>query len=121
MKSIPLSRFTYNFAKDRDGETNSLPSMTTPDQNLSLREMLRRYSRGQSVTTFDPVYDGDEDLPDLSGLTKIELEELRMDVLGEIKYQRNRIERIKHAAQNAAEAPEDATLVSDDKEETPTD
>lgn len=93
MKAIPLSRINYHFPVDRDGEINEQPSKTTPDQTMSLGDMLARYSRGQAVPTFDPVYDGDEDMPDISTMSKIELQELRQDVLGEIQYQRYQLER----------------------------
>ena len=93
MKSVPLSRLNYTYEHDRDGENNTLPSLTQPDQTMSLREMILRYSRGQSVPTFKPVYDGEEDMPDISRMSKIELQELRQDVLGEIQYQRYELKR----------------------------
>lgn len=105
MRAIPMSRHTFNYEVDRDLETNKEPSATTPDQSLSLRDMLNRYRRGQSVPTFDPVYDGEENMPDISTMSKIELEELRMDVLGEIQYQRTAIQRRK-AAQTKITAAE---------------
>jgi len=105
MKSIPLSRLNFQFEHDRDGETNNEPSLTQPDQTMSLRDMISRYARGQSVPTFEPVYDGDQDMPDISRMSKIELEELRQDVLGEIQYQRFELNRKKELAA-AAEAAE---------------
>lgn len=98
MKDIPVSPHNYRFELDHDGETNTEPSLTTPDQTMSLREMLTRYSRGQSVPTFDPVYDQDEDMPDISTMSKIQIEELRQDVLGEIQFQQYELNRKAEAA-----------------------
>lgn len=120
MKSIPVSHLTYSHDHDCCPEKNSSPSLTTPDQSLSLREMLKRYSRGQSVPTFEPVYDGEDQMPDVSTMSKIELEELRQDVLGEIIHQRhilnrerkNKIRELRDNSRNA-ETAQDAKILLD--------
>lgn len=52
-------------------------SMTVPDQTLSLRELIDRYTRGVPVRTHQPVYNGDEDLPDFERLDLVDLDEAR--------------------------------------------
>ena len=120
MKAIPLSRFTFDATVDRGDEKNELPSRTTPNQTLGLRDLLRRFSRGQAVATFDPVYDDDPDMPDVSKLSPIELAELRKDVADEIEYQRSVALERKIEEQNMANAsktdesnPDDAIIVDD--------
>lgn len=55
------------------------PSQTVPDMTLSLQELVQRYTRGQSVATFTPVYYGeDEEFADVS----------RMDPMERIEYAR---------------------------------
>lgn len=62
------------------GEVNTSPSQTIPDMALSLPEMLKRYVRGEKVTTFTPIFTDDPDIPD-------NLE--RMDALDRLDLSRN--------------------------------
>lgn len=55
-------------------------SITVPDQALSMRQLLTRYTRGQDITVFDTQYDGDNDLPDVSRLDKLDIIDLKRDV-----------------------------------------
>jgi len=41
---------------------NSLPSLTVPGMTLSLRDLVQRYTRGESVPTFTPQFHGDDEL-----------------------------------------------------------
>lgn len=61
-----------------DKETNNQPSMTVPDQNMSVREIMQRHAKGlptggQKV----PFYDEDSDLPDPKTLDLSEIQEFR--------------------------------------------
>lgn len=74
------SPFTY-ITKKTEQEIKSFlsPSQTVPDMTLSLQELVQRYTRGQSVATFTPVYYGeDEEFADVS----------RMDPMERIEYAR---------------------------------
>lgn len=43
------------------GEKNTMPSMTLPDQGMSLRQMVNRYAQGIMPTNMKtPLYSGDE-------------------------------------------------------------
>jgi hypothetical protein len=70
------------------------PSQTVPDMTLSLQELVQRYTRGQSVATFTPVYYGeDEEFADVS----------RMDPIERIEYARYIRQQISTARHSLAE------------------
>lgn len=58
-------------------------SLTVPDQTLSLKDLLARYTRGQDVVSFTPIFNGDSDLPDPSRMDALE----RLDYARHIKNQ----------------------------------
>lgn len=61
-------------------EVNTSPSVTIPGQTLSLRQLLDRYVRGQSVEVFEPVYD--DTMPEgIEHMDKFD----RLDMAREIK------------------------------------
>lgn len=58
-------------------EYNEEPSMTVPDQSMSVREIMDRFARGLPVSGHKvPVYDGEEDLPDMKKLDLSERAEM---------------------------------------------
>ncbi len=63
-----------------DGEKNTLPSLTVPDQSLTIRQIMERYARGLPLEGQRvPIYEGeDEDnyLPDPRTLDLSEREDL---------------------------------------------
>ena len=76
-------------------EENSQPSLTIPDQTLSVTEILARHTRGQDISQFIRAiqHGDDQDLPDLA----------RMDISERYDYiEATRIE-IKRLQQQAAE------------------
>ncbi len=89
------SAFTY-ITKRTEQEIKSTltPSQTVPDMTLSLQELVQRYTRGQSVATFTPVYYGeDEEFADVS----------RMDPLERLEYARYIREKISETRNSLAE------------------
>lgn len=104
MRRIPVSPLTFDAETHLDPENFELASKTEPDQTLPLKQLLARYSRGQHVPTFEPVYD-DSDLPDVSRLSKVEMEELSKEITSTIKYEK---ERLQHEAdlKQKVEAPD---------------
>lgn len=86
----------YDFAF-HPGELNYLPSQTIPDQSLTVKEVIERYTRGipfeQGKT---PLYMDEEDseemdlMPDLKKLDLAEIEELREAVRNEIEEHRKK-------------------------------
>jgi hypothetical protein len=89
------SAFSYIEKQSEQEEKSSMePSQTVPDMTLSLQELVERYTRGQSVATFTPVYYGeDEEFADVS----------RMDPIERIEYARYIREQISTARHSLAE------------------
>lgn len=46
------------------GEVNKQKSLTIPDQSMSIKEILNRYSRGLPIESFKPIYDDVDDTDD---------------------------------------------------------
>lgn len=61
-------------------EENLLPSETRPDQVLSLRTLIDRYTRGLDVPLFQPVYNDDDDLPNFEQMDSIDKAAMAMDI-----------------------------------------
>lgn len=83
MKKIPVSPLNWRgelATSATFAETTDLASRTVPDQTLSLKELISRHTRGIPVPTFDPVYDGEENFPDLSRMTPMEVQDFRDDL-----------------------------------------
>ena len=54
----------YQFTH-QTGEKSTKPSMTIPDQTMSIREILDRYARGLPIEAGKvPIYDGEDYTPD---------------------------------------------------------
>lgn len=61
-----------------DVERNGMPSMTVPDQTLSVREIMDRYSRGLPIGgSRMPLFDEADELPDIKTLDLTEREDYR--------------------------------------------
>lgn len=62
-----------------DGIENTLPSLTVPDQSLTLRELLTNYTRGQDLPygKAEPqFFDEDTYIPNLEKMDLVDLQEL---------------------------------------------
>ena len=71
---------------DHKGSINDKPSLTVPNMAMSLKQLLERFTRGQSIPTKTPIYHEDEegnviDLPDIGRLNKLD----KIDLLRETK------------------------------------
>lgn len=71
-KSTPryANRVTSSVIKGT--ETVTGVSQTVPDQALSVQQILQRFTRGQPLTTFEEVYNGEEHMPDIDRMTEID-------------------------------------------------
>lgn len=57
--------------RERKYEVNNQPSLTIPDQTMSIAELVRRYAQGLPIEGQKvPLYDGENEFPDL---TKMDL------------------------------------------------
>lgn len=70
-------RTPYNSkAYPKNYEVNTMPHMTIPDQTMSISEIMARYARGLPISGERvPVYNGEEDLPDLDRMDLAERQE----------------------------------------------
>lgn len=66
---------------------SSQPSLTIPDQTMSLRTILDRYARGMPLTGYAgaPVYDGEAELPDIRKMDLTELRDFKTKIQDDIK------------------------------------
>lgn len=75
-----------------EGEINNEPSCTVPDQTMSIREILQRYSRGLPIGgRNDLYYDEDDTMPDYKTLDLAEIQELRENVTQTIEKHRKKV------------------------------
>lgn len=88
----PVFRSILNLHLYRQrGEVNTEPSLTVPDQTMSVREILIRYARGLPIGgSRQPVFDEDDDMPDPKTLDLVERQELSMKYSEELSAIRNK-------------------------------
>jgi len=117
-------RNSLNWVADRDtfGDDNEKefgPSMTVPDQTLSIADILARHARGLPLTGVRvPVdYDEDNDLPDIRTLDLAERQELAAEYSRELRALQARYDYVAKstgiaavAAEKAQEEPEKPVL-----------
>lgn len=77
--------------KDQLGEVNTLPSMTIPDQTMSIRTIVDRYAKGLPVTAFTPIYEGEDFyMPDPKTLDLVDRAELLESAKQEVESLKSR-------------------------------
>lgn len=92
MKIISMANFQLKLKKKDWG-----PSMTVPDQSMSVKEIMDRYSRGLPTAGHKvPIYEGETFMPDLKNMDLADrqtLYEAAKAELDEIKSKLNRKEK----------------------------
>lgn len=90
-------RTPYNLEKHKqpvNDRSSKKPSMTVPDQSMSVKEILDRFAKGLPIDGRKvPLYEGETNMPDLRGLDLAErqaLYEMAEEELNEIKLKLNR-------------------------------
>lgn len=96
----------FNY-KPSPGKRFTQKSITIPDDAMSIREIMNRFSRGIPVPNERPVYyEGDVLNPDLNTMDLTDLEKYQKGIL-------NKLEDIKHQAKTVQEetkvVPENGT------------
>jgi hypothetical protein len=77
--------------KEQLGEVNTLPSMTIPDQTMSIRTIVDRYAKGLPVSAFTPIYEGEDFyMPDPKTLDLVDRAELLENVKQEVESLKSR-------------------------------
>ncbi len=81
------------------------PSLTVPDQTMSIRTILERYSRGLPIGgRTDIYYDEEDDLPDprtLDLAERQELAELYKNEINEVKSRKKVINNVDNSVENS--------------------
>lgn len=82
-------------AKDfpKQGEVFTLPSMTVPDQSLTVRELMDRFARGLPLGGARvPIYEGEDDnTPDFARMDLSEIEDYQLKIKEELEEIRERM------------------------------
>lgn len=85
----PKFRNNYNGKEFNDPiSVNNMPSVTVPDQSMSLRQILQRYSRGLPITgnAGEPIFEGEDGIGfDIKTLDLAEREEYILKAEEELK------------------------------------
>lgn len=100
-----LIKTAYNSKEHpRKGETNREPSMVVPNQAMTVREILERYARGLPLSERQPVYHGEEYVPDIERMDLSDLQTLGEQTQATIKSYRDYQEAMKTDKQKAEAA-----------------
>lgn len=91
----------HNFVPRGFSPREKKPSLTVPGQVLPLRTVLERFRRGQSVQSFNPVYNEDFP-PGYESLDKIERIEMARSAAADVQ----RMRRALADKQKRSEQPE---------------
>lgn len=95
-------RFRENYSYEKyKGEVNNLPSQTIPNEALSIREILVRYSRGLPIDGKIPIYDEENDLPDPRKMDLADWETMQIEA-------REEVQRIKSAHEKQLQVQQEA-------------
>ena len=102
-------------AKDfpKNYEKNTLPSMTIPDQSMSIKTIHERYARGLPVGgRLDEYYDEEDTLPNpltLDLAERQELADLYTQEINEIKSRKKQSTIVDNSVDNSTENKTDET------------
>lgn len=94
----------YNH-NDYPGQKFTQPSMTVPDQTMSIKTIMDRYAKGLPIADgFTPIYE-DDDIPS-SGINPrtldlVDLQELRIENKEKIQYLEEKIKSSKKQPKNS--------------------
>lgn len=112
----PNIKYNYEF-KDKkiEGQKFTQPSMTIPDQTMSIPELIRRYAQGLPLgAPRVPVYDGEDDPMQGINFKKLDLSEQMSQIkmfTNEIKETNKRYNATKaKSTPNVENHPNDETL-----------
>lgn len=75
-----------------EGEVNNEPSLTVPDQTMSIQTILERYSRGLPIGgRTDEYYDEEDTMPDYRTLDLTDIAQLQKNVKDTIENYKNNV------------------------------
>jgi len=77
-------------------EVNTKPSLTVPDQSLSIKELVARYIRGEDVKIFPGTYaEEGEELFETTGMSEMDLHDLARQTAEEIQELQDKLAKQK--------------------------
>jgi len=89
-QSVGVTGYNAFSVPETEGEINVEPSQTIPDHNMTMREIVSRYTRGLPINTKVPIYDGEEEYyPDPRSLDLTEIQALKDQAATTIKKYRD--------------------------------
>ena len=114
-KVIKNSQNAHTF--ETKGQENNKPSMTIPDQSMTLRELLIRYAKGLPLEgARTPIWEGEEGYEvDPETLDLAEREELAEKAREELKQIEERVKKV--VAEKKAKKRTEITDIKEEKEE----
>lgn len=91
---------TQNYTKSKvviTEKVNSETLLTVPDQGISIAELLANHTRGIQTPYphRTPIWDGDEELPNIEKMDFVEIDELRESIKDEIKVKSKDYEELR--------------------------
>lgn len=94
----------YNY-KDYPGQKFTQPSMTVPDQTMSIKTIMDRYAKGLPIADgFTPIWE-DDDIPsngiNPNTLDLVDLQEIRINNKEKIEYLEETIKKSKKQPKNS--------------------
>lgn len=88
-----MNRFNTQYDKHPvKGEVNGKPSLVRPNEAMSIREIMVRYTRGLPIDQKVPLYEEDQFLPDVKHMDLADLQVLRENVAQEIQDKKSLLE-----------------------------
>ena len=103
--STNANTFEKNYQKFK------LPSLTIPDQTMSMRTILERHARGLPIDGVKtPIWDEEDDLPDWRTLDLSERQELAEHYKQEIQSIKNRYQKPQNVDKNNERVVENESI-----------
>lgn len=101
-----MSKVIYSWAnpRPRPEKQVSPPSVTVPDQSMSVRTLMDRYRRGMPLDTHakTPLYLNGE-FPDVQGLDLVEIQQLRKQADAQVKKYKEDLQKQEEQKRTAKE------------------
>jgi len=95
---MKVIRTPWNFEKHQQPKIiRNKPSMTVPDQSMSVKEILDRFARGLPIDGRKvPLYEGETDMPDIRGLDLAERQAMYEAAEQELKEIKEKLNKKQH-------------------------
>jgi hypothetical protein len=114
--NLVVNWFNYSLSA-LGGEENNSPSLTVPDDSMDIKEIVSRFvRRGQlpiEIHSRDPIYNGDDELPDFEAMDHVDREQFRMNNGEWLAHQSSLVNPPKEGETPSPEH-EDAEIIQDE-------